>query len=339
MKLFFDIYHIPQYNFFRNAIHYFGPDQVELGCVNRGKLKDIIQYECPDFTLHVFGDYKYNKGHVSMLRKIILPRIWSLIKLFKKKKYTVVGTAHYQANIAAKLLGIPNFSVLDDPRPGVLQIVKIVSDVFYLPPFKNGYNNINKFCALKEWAYLSPKYFKPDEDVLKEYNLNKKGYLFIREVSTETSNYLLQEENIILKIADLIGDRFKVLLSLENKNYIDQYPSSWKILKEPVRDIFSLMYYSKIIMSTGDSVAREGAILGVPAIYLGNRDMPANNILIDKEMLFRKDQDEIVFFLEKLFNNDILLKSQKEFRNTLFQEWDDVTKLILSLIKHLKKEI
>ena len=92
-------------------------------------------------------------------------------------------------------------------------------------------------------------------------------------------------------------------------------------------------------MSTGDSFAREGAMLGVPAIYLGSRDMPANNILIEKEMLFRKDQDEIVFFLEKLFNNEILLKSQKEIRHTLFQEWDDVTILILSLIKHLKKEI
>jgi len=338
MKIFIDIYHIPQYNFFKNAILQLGPDQVELGCVNRGKLKDIIQYECPNFTLNVFGDYKYNKGPISMGGRIILPRIWSLIKLFRRNKYRLVGTAHYQANIAAKLSSIPNFSILDDPRAGVLQLVKRVTDAFYLPPFKNGFKDVNKFNALKEWAYLSPRYFSPDIEALKEYKLSEKKYLFIREVSTETSNYLLQEKNIILKIADMIGDRFKVLLSLENKNLKDQYPSSWTILREPIKDIHSLMYYSKLVMSSGDSVAREGALLGVPAIYLGSRDMPANNILIEKEMLFKKNTDEILFFLEQLFNDKIQVIPQEEFRSTLLVEWDDVTELILSLIKQLSKQ-
>ena len=39
------------------------------------------------------------------------------------------------------------------------------------------------------------------------------------------------------------------------------------------------MYYSQIVISSGDSGAyREGAMLGVPSIYAGNRDMPANDI-------------------------------------------------------------
>ena len=92
-------------------------------------------------------------------------------------------------------------------------------------------------------------------------------------------------------------------------------------------------------MSTGDSVAREGAMLGVPAIYLGIRDMPANNILIEKKMLFKMDKDELKFFLKHLFNNEIPLQPQGKFRSKLFHEWDDVTKLILDLIKQLKKQI
>ncbi|MCG8309275.1 MAG: DUF354 domain-containing protein [Cytophagales bacterium] len=336
MKLFFDIYHIPQYNFFRNAIHQLGPDQVELGCVNRGKLKDIIQYECPEFTLHTFGDYRHNKGPLSMGMRIILPRMWALRKLFKKNRYDVVGTAHYQANVVAKLLGIPNFSVLDDPRKGVLQLVRVSADAFYLPPFANGYDNVSKFNALKEWAYLSPAYFKHDRNALKEYDLEAGEYFFIREVSTNTSNYLLQEKNIVLKMSEMLGDKIQVLLSLEDKSLKNQYPDSWKILNEPVKDIHSLMYYSKLVMSSGDSMAREGAMLGVPSIYLGNRDMPANRILLEKGMLFKKSAGELLPFLDRLFSGKVRVQSQNEFRYRLLKEWDDVTELILNLIKQLK---
>ena len=73
--------------------------------------------------------------------------------------------------MVAKMLGIPNFSVLDDPRKGVFQLAKMSADAFYLPPFANGYSDVSKFNALKEWAYLSPVYFKHDKNVLKDYDL------------------------------------------------------------------------------------------------------------------------------------------------------------------------
>ena len=220
-----------------------------------------------------------------MTTKIILPRVYQLVQLFKQKRYQVVGTAHYQANAAAKILGIPNFSILDDPRAGVMQIVRASANEFYLPPFVDGFQNVKKFNALKEWSYLSPAYFQPNERVLSEYALKEKEYVFIREVSTETSNYLLQERNLVLKLSSLFKGQ-RVILSLEDKSLKDQYPSDWTILEEPVSDIHSLMYYSKLILSSGDSMAREGGMLGVPSIYLGNRDMPANKILMKRESCF-----------------------------------------------------
>ena len=32
---------------------------------------------------------------------------------------------------------------------------------------------------MKEWSYLSPRYFNPDNSVLKEYDLSSKEYIFI----------------------------------------------------------------------------------------------------------------------------------------------------------------
>ena len=56
IKILIDIYHIPQFNLFKNAIKILGPEKVDLACVNRGKLVDIIQHECPEFKLYVLGD-------------------------------------------------------------------------------------------------------------------------------------------------------------------------------------------------------------------------------------------------------------------------------------------
>jgi len=334
MKVFIDIYHLPQYNFFRNAIKKLGPEDIDLGCVNRGKLAEIIRHECPEFKLYVLGDYKKNKGRFSMAFRIIIPRILRLIKLFKKNKYNVIGTAHYQANIAARLIGIPNFSILDDPREGVLQLVKLFSDEFYLPNFSGNFGKIKRFNALKEWAYLSPRYFKPSNRIVKNCGLKQKKYLFIREVSTNTSNYLSQDKNLVLQLSKSLDNNIKVILSLENKKLKDLYPKNWIILEEPVSDIHSLMYYSKLVISSGDSMAREGGMLGVPSIYLGNREMPANQILIDKNILFKKDIDETIDFINNKLDNFNI--NQEEFRLGLEKDWDDVTELILHLINKKK---
>jgi len=58
---------------------------------------------------------------------------------------------------------------------------------------------------------------------------------------------------------------FKVLFSLEEKNRRSEYPADWILLQEPIEDIHSLMYYAAGLVSSGDSMAREAALLGIPA--------------------------------------------------------------------------
>ncbi len=104
MKILIDIYHTPQFNFFKNVILKLSKNEVDLCCVNRGKLVDVIKNDCPGYNLNVFGDYKYNKGKFSMLFLIIIPTLFSLIRLMIKNHYDFVVTAHYMANLAAKLV-------------------------------------------------------------------------------------------------------------------------------------------------------------------------------------------------------------------------------------------
>ena len=329
-KVLIDIYHLPQFNFFKNAILTFAPEEVDVYCVNRGKLLQVIQHELPDYNIKCIGDYKYNKGMYSMVFKIIIPRIFRLFQEINSTKYKFILTANYQANFIGKLKGIPNIAFNDDPRKFVFPFLKFSADEVYLPPFGTHYKGVKFFNALKEWSYLSPRYFTPDVSALEVYGLEPKNYIFIREVSTKTSNYLNQEKDIILSVADKFPSDWNVVLSLENKENTELYPKNWIILKEPVTNIHSLMYYSNAVVSSGDSVAREGAMLGVPSIYAGIRDMPANVILIDKGMLLKLDAQEIVPTISAIKNNKRKFEAQDIFREKLFNEWDDITALILN---------
>lgn len=332
-KIAVDIYHLPQYNLFRNTIRQFDPSEIDVYCVNRGKLLAVMQYELPEYNIICIGDYKNNKGIFSMIFKIIVPRMLELFRSIKSSKYRYVITAHYQANFIAKLKGIPNVAFIDDPRRFVFPLLKFSADEVYLPPFEKKFGGVKYFNALKEWSYLSPKYFSSQSSALNEYGLEPKSYIFIREVSTETSNYLSQDQGAILSIADRFHDDLKVVLSLESKDLADKFPESWIILKEPVKDIHSLMYYSQVVISSGDSMAREGAMLGVPSVYAGIRDMPANTIMIDKGMLFKLEPNQIVPWIAKIRSGELVFPQQKKFREDLVNEWDDVTSLLLEKLE------
>jgi hypothetical protein len=335
MKILFDIYHLPQVNLFKHSIRTLKNDEVIITTVNRGKLVEVLEFEFPENEIIVLGDYKNNKGFFSMLFKIIIPRLFKLSKIIKKDKVKLVFSSSYQSNVVAKLKGVPNYIFTDDYRV-FHPIIKYFTTKLYMPSFINPQKKIISFHALKEWAYLSPLYFKADPTVLKDYSLKEKEYVFIREVSTESLNYLHQLKNIVAKISPLIDSNMNVLFSLENKNQRDLYPTNWISLKEPIKDVHSLMYFSKCVISSGDSMAREGAMLGVKSMYLGERDMLANTMLMNEGLLKRADVDTFQSKFEAIINSDNIQQEQNNFRDVLNKKWIDVTSLILSVIKKYK---
>ncbi|MBN2524262.1 MAG: DUF354 domain-containing protein [Bacteroidales bacterium] len=340
MKILIDLYHIPQFNFFKNTILNLDKDEVDLCCINRGRLVKIIQKECPGYNLIVLGDYKHNKGRFSMLFRIMIPRVYALHRMIRRNKYDFVITAHYQANLAAKLNRIPNIALIDDPRKIAFDIDKFSTNELYIPCFSNDIPKTRKFNALKEWAYLSPKYFKPNPEILHVYSLKPKEYIFIREVDTSTSNYLSQDKDIILQQAEKISELpQKIVLSLEKKINKPLYPADWIILEEPVSDIHSLMYYSKLVISSGDSMAREGSMLGVQSIYCGEREMPANHVLIEKGMLTKVLPEKLIDSCREILINDKQFMDQDKFRIKLEKDWEDVTNFLINKIKMYTKQI
>lgn len=335
-RIIIDILHTPHINFFKNIITILEKKgyKVDIICLDRGKNFKIIKEEFPNNEIFKIG--KHRGGMWSIIFSANIFRFFFLLKFLYGRGYNIgVSVSGFLLGAALKIYHIPNIQFYDDPENRKnLNLQLLTADGLFYPPFKNLDSKIQCFKSLKEWSYLSPEYFVPDNNVLKKYGLESKRYIFVRDVSVNTSNYKGQKNSIISSAVSSFPKEYDVILSIEDKTMIHNFPSSWKKIQEPEKDIHSLIYYSRLLVSSGDSMAREGAILGVPSIYCGIREMTANKILIEKGMLFHS-RSNLHESVNKVIEDE-LEYNQSEYQQSLLDDWGDLNEYIIDKIDKYK---
>jgi uncharacterized protein len=333
-KIWIDISHIAQLNFYINVIKLLCKENyVLISFLNRGKLSVVLNKELSNLNnvyLIKVGSYKDNSKWAIYYSNIA--RFISLILFYLRKKPNILLTNGFLGGIVAKIFNIPNIQFGDDPEHKDFLLKKLfATELYYLVLTKNKkYNSIN---TPKEWAYLNPSYFNPDKNSIYSLGLTPYKYLFVREISNKSLNYSDQKENIIANIAGNLPKDIDVLLSLENKNNIFLYPNHWKILEEPINDIHSLIYYSSCLLSSGDSMAREGALLGVPSIYCGIRNIVSISGLEKISYLTKTNYNEAPYLVANILKKQFDDNSRQFDRMKLNKEFIDINKFIIKLIK------
>jgi uncharacterized protein len=335
-----DIKHPAQLNLFKGlAIHLQNEGWNVIICyLGRGKIPRIIAKEYPGFETLQIGSSAGTKWSIFWEGNVV--RTSSFVQLINSRKIDIcVAASSAPLALAGKLTGTPVLQFYDDPeRKGINKINEHLSNKIYFPPIVSESKKVGVFNCLKEWSYLSPSYFTPNPKVLQKYQVQPRGYVFVREVSNKSFNYYDQQDAIICAFADQIDQNIPVLLSLEDKNYTDKFPKNWRILEEPIEDIHSLIYYSKLMLASGDSMAREGAMLGVPSIYCGIREMKANQLLIDKDILQHLPQENAIESVNTIIHQPFDHSRQEKIRKNLLKNWDDMTLFMKKqIIKHIKR--
>jgi len=341
MVILFDIIHVTHLNFFKNTIFNLQNQghKVLITVLDRGKLTEIVSTELPGFSVFIVGKHRGTK--LSIIFQANFFRFLKMLLLINRLNPDFgVSVGSFIVGATLKLRGRYNIQFDDDPERKLnVFLEKLTSNKLFFPVFyKNTTNKVRNYKALKEWAYLSPKYFIPNMNILKKYSLEPYSYFFVREVSTGSLNYTKQKDSIIAGISQKFPSEFNVILSLEDKRNRSLYPDNWIILQEPVEDIHSLIYFSKLLISSGDSMAREGAMLGVPSIYCGIREMAANKIMIEKGMLLYENIKKVLGLIESIVKNKIKVEYQVQFREKLKNEWIDVTEFIVQQIKQYENK-
>jgi predicted glycosyltransferase len=339
MKILIDIKHPAQLNLFKGLAGRLRAEgwDVTICYLDRGKLPQIIEREYGDFKKVRVGRSRGSKW--SILWEGNIKRAHSFYQLIRRNHYNiVVAASSIPLAVAAYITRTPVIQFYDDPeRKSVNYVNSIFSNKLFFPPIVTTTSKIDSFNCLKEWAYLSPAIFQPDVKVLDEYSLDRHEYVFIREVSNKSFNYYDQTDAIISTFCNEISSGTKILLSLEDKQYQGLYPKEWTILQEPISDIHSLIYFSKLVVSSGDSMAREGAMLGVPSIYCGFRKMKANELLIKEDALHHLPGPDSLQEINKVIAHPFDRDRQESFRNKLRHQWVDMTEFMRTKIRQFKK--
>jgi uncharacterized protein len=338
MRYLIDIGHPAHINFLKQSISILNSsDDVFVTYLDRGVLPKIVSREILEARTYKIGKHRGTKWSIIVEANIF--RFFKMLLFILKHRIDVGVNGGFPVGLALRLLGRKYIQFDDDiERKLTVFLEKSLANKLFFPAFIPNSSKFLKFNALKEWAYLSPKYFVPDHSVLKEYSVIPDNYIFIREVSNKSFNYMGQHAALILGIAQELSEiGLPVILSLEDKSLKNQYPEDWIILKEPVNCIHSLMYFSTVIISSGDSMAREGAMLGKPSIYCGSRFMMANEMMISKGMLLHKKIDDVPLTVKHIIANELPFPAQAEFRARLLHEWVDVTEFIVDQIRNIKK--
>ena len=329
-------------NFFKNAIYTLKEEgyNIEICYLKRGKLREVLMKEYPSFSLTQIG--KHSKSKIGKIRMVAEKTLRALNYLKKQKPDFIVAVGDFILALTSKVLRIPNAIFYDDYEFKInYELSRFFGDKIIVPFPLPQEKKVLKYHSFKELAYIHPKYYKPNLNIIKKLGFTENDYIFIREVAGISPNYShLVENSLIRPIKYLHKNGHRIILSLEDKTKKNFYTPYCIVLEEPLEDIYSIMKYALFSITSGDSMARESALLGVPTIYTGGRNMKVNQPLIDwggiyKIESFNEICDKIELLLDKNYKNKWLLFIDNKIRNDLI----DTTEIIVKSIKISLKTI
>lgn len=329
-RIIIDVVHPADVNFFKNAVNILRQKNIDIDVITRQRniLTALIEHEW-QLPYRVFG--KHRRSVVGNICHVIT-RDLALLWYLRKRDFDVAmshGSLYLEH--VCKLLNKPCIIFSDDIEFKLNQYNHRFFATRRVMPkaTKAKSRNTVYYKGFKELAYLHPNYFKPRKEVLRKYGLKPNKYIFIRDVA-KTINYRhLCGNEASSTLAYLQHTGLAIVVSLENKSKAKDY-NGCIILREPVGDIYSLLYYAKLVVSSGDTVAREAGLLGTPVIYTGGRDMAVNRELQSLGCLIKVDTpEELQQALNMVSTHNYKEQCRLVILMGMCHLWDDTTEVIL----------
>jgi len=333
MRIIVDLVHPADVNFYKNAIKIIQSrgDEIILTVRSRGILVSILEREL-NIPINIIG-----RHYPSLITKVFgtLKRDIDLLSFMINTKADISTSFSPHPCRASKLLGLPSIIFDDDYIYRLtFNLQKLFATRLIIPDLIPAYgHNIFKYSGFKELAYLHPKYFNGNINTLDEYGLKKQEYIFIREIAGVSLDYKNAVTDLVRITEELAREGLKIVLSLEDKSRKRLFCNDCIILEEPVGDIYSLLKYSALTISGGDTMAREATLLGTPSIYTGGRRLPVDEELIKDKCMYKVDVLEDVLRIAKnIIKNEDKNRISSLITNRIENDWEDTTEVIL---KHL----
>jgi predicted glycosyltransferase len=201
-----------------------------------------------------------------------------------------------------------------------------------------------KYPGLHELAYLHPKRFQPNPDILKEFGIGRNEKYFLVRLVSLTAHHDISAKGISSDQARLLVSKLsqhgRVFISAEKvlDSSLEPY-----LLKVDVDRIFDIMAFAQIIVGDSQTMIRESAVLGTPSIrcntFVGRLSVIEN---LQNNGLTRgflpKDFDKLLACLDEWLANDKIKEQFMQRRDEFIKQKVDLTEWMLGLFHRLEDE-
>jgi predicted glycosyltransferase len=270
MRILVEITHPAHVHFFRNAIEIWRSHGHEVAITAREK--DIVIELLRLYNLQHTVLSGVGKGKLSLPLELIKRdyKLWRFCRKFKPDVLTAISGV-FAAHVGF-LLKKPVI-VWDDTEHQKYShmltypfITQMQSPDCYLT--KLGAKQV-QYAGCHELAYLHPKRFSPDKNILKKMGINPdEKYCLIRFISWQAHHDVGQHgvaENSKVQFINEISKYAKVYITSESAlpQELEQYR-----LRIAVNQIHHLMAFASLCVTEGATMASESALLAVPVIYI-----------------------------------------------------------------------
>ncbi len=307
----------------------------------RDKEFEILLLEQNGFAYKSFGK-KYNS---------VLGKVWGMVEFgikevlaalkFKPDLFLSHGSIY--AAHAAFLLRKPHISFEDTYNFEQIRLykpfTKHILTADYEHPLKS--TKVIKYAGYHELAYLHPNRFTPDKTVLQELGVtDKEPFIIMRFVSWNASHDIGHTGISFTnkqKAIEAFGKYAKVFISSEG-----QLPKELEEYRLPIKPhrIHHAMAYASLIFGESSTMVEEGAMLGIPGIYLFNGSTYyTKHLKKDYEIIFnysesKEDQLKAIAKGVELLQQENLQALWQTKRQKLLSDKIDVTAFLVWFIEN-----
>jgi predicted glycosyltransferase len=342
MRVLIDMVHPADVHFFKHAIREWE---------NRGH-KVLITARDKDIALQLLRAYGFKficissqgRGLWAMARELVTRdlRLFRIARTFQPDVlvgFTGISIAH-----VGKLLGKPSIVFYDTEFARLSNALTYpLATLVCTPDCYNGQIGRKhiRFPSYKDLAYLHPRRFTPDPDVVQEAGIDPESRFFIvRFVSWEAAHDRrekgLSYTNKIQFVEELCKHG-KVFISSESRLPEELSPYSLPI---SVDKMHHLMAFADLYIGESATMASECAVLGVPAIFIATTGRGYTTEQEQKYGLvfnFSDNQQDLAYNkMKELLAQPNLNKEWRQRREHMLSEKIDITAWMVEFVeKHI----
>jgi len=336
MKILIDIGHPANVHFFKN----FAKEMEAKGHVI------LFTSREKDVAISLLKHYGFNFVSFGAFNKSFIGKLFSLLKFdflmlktalkFKPDIFFSAGSL-YTAHTSF-LLNKPNITVHNTDIDFQIKFNKPFTTIFLTPrAFKMdlGKKHI-RFNGYQELAFLHPKRFNPNPEILKKLNVNEdEKFVLLRFVSWQAhddfgkSGFNIQE---IKHLVNSFSKYAKVFISSEYKLPADldkfHLESNNMIKAGQIQDI---EYYATLLYGESGAMAAECAVLGTPAFHISSKELGFLEELDKKYHLVidRRSSEGTLDMAIELLNMPDIKKDWKERSKKMINDNIDITSFLV----------